>query len=864
MATQSEMIKARQLMKDNWLTLTDAVAQARTPTTPTTPQVPPATPPTQTPQKMQGVNWETFQVAPVNPQTGLSQPQTAEVPTTTPTAPVTPTQPVAPVTAEVPKTETQIASTTPDKNAEIKAKNEAQMALNKQNAQLREDARQKDITEQNNQLANNEGAILNTLKTGGIIPDVVKTSPYYKNALDTYNKIQQYSSLSLWQLTTALDNWLIMPWTSLYNEMMKDPAMKNKLTEAQIYTTGKASIPQYDTVTQEIISSNPTTASFLADGVITQDEWDTATNNAEVVAKARDVEAKTNKYNEKYAEWEAIEDEVKAQFPWSPFADSIIADRQKAKWKDVILAKWEMDTANGTLTELKTKAGNLFETNLKLYEDQKKTQDTYNLEAYRAKLWLATNQAEFDQKIAQQAQAMNDPTTAISTMVEEYKKLGIPFTRSTQQIIQDFQTSGLDLPTYLSQLQGTIQSKPEYKALQEYNMSKFAPKATENFELKEVGGKTYKFNQATGQYEIISPITAWSGGDLRYLADQFPWQAWAKNNNPAGITWNANFDKWTGTAKLLADAGIQFAKWTPRPANEGGNYVTFATIEDGLKAQQIIMSQTYGNSTVGQMLASWVGTWEGANYAKQVAGMAWVDPNVKVSSLTPEQLSTLQMAKIKKESPGLYGILSQGTGTTGTQYNDQNIADLAYLVELQEKNPTQASKDMKELWYTARDIANYKAGNVPLTDKQKQTSVSVIDDIKDLVTNYDWNDATWFHAWMPVIAGTDRADTIQKIEQLVAKMTLPNLGSLKWPMSDKDLAFITKASSNLSAELSDDQFEKNLIQAYNVAARRAGIPEITKLSDIGKTTQQTQTNTGVGQISTQAQSIRNEWESRNN
>lgn len=86
---------------------------------------------------------------------------------------------------------------------------------------------------------------------------------------------------------------------------------------------------------------------------------------------------------------------------------------------------------------------------------------------------------------------------------------------------------------------------------------------------------------------------------------------------------------------------------------------------------------------------------------------------------------------------------------------------------------------MKELGYTARDIANYKAGNVPLTDRQKQTSVSLIDDIKDLVTNYDWNDATGVHFGMPVIAGTDRADTLQKIDQLVAKMTLPNLGSLK-------------------------------------------------------------------------------------
>jgi hypothetical protein len=62
---------------------------------------------------------------------------------------------------------------------------------------------------------------------------------------------------------------------------------------------------------------------------------------------------------------------------------------------------------------------------------------------------------------------MNDPTMAISTMIDEYKKLGIPFTRSTQQVISDFQSSGQDLPTYLSELQKLIQSKPEYQAYKE-------------------------------------------------------------------------------------------------------------------------------------------------------------------------------------------------------------------------------------------------------------------------------------------------------------------------------------------------------------------------------------------------------------
>jgi len=54
-------------------------------------------------------------------------------------------------------------------------------------------------------------------------------------------------------------------------------------------------------------------------------------------------------------------------------------------------------------------------------------------------------------------------------------------------------------------------------------------------------------------------------------------------------------------------------------------------------------------------------------------------------------------------------LLTQPTQATPvSQYTDQNVSDLAYLVELQEKNPTQASKEMKELGYTSRDLANYK------------------------------------------------------------------------------------------------------------------------------------------------------------
>lgn len=57
-------------------------------------------------------------------------------------------------------------------------------------------------------------------------------------------------------------------------------------------------------------------------------------------------------------------------------------------------------------------------------------------------------------------------------------------------------------------------------------------------------------------------------------------------------------------------------------------------------------------------------------------------------------------------------------------------------------------------------------------------------------------------------------------------------------MSDKDIQFIKEASSKLSRNQSDASFERNLIDAYNLSARRAGMPEITKLSDISGGTQQ--------------------------
>lgn len=828
MAIQRSVLvtKAQELMKNEWLDYATAAKKARDLTAP--PVTPPTTHPVQTTQPIPtqnfpsqplnqqtttGVNGETFQVAPVNAQ-GV-----------TPQAPqwVAPVQPVAPNTPVPTQNVSQTTPTVtpaPDKNAEIKAQNEAQMALNKQQAEIKQAERDKQAQDANNALANNEWAILNTLKTGGIIPDSVKTSPYYKSAQQTYNKLQQFSTYSIGELTTALNNGSILPWTSVYNELLKDPAMKQKLVEAQAYTSWTPSIPQHEAVTQEIIANNPITASYLADWVITQDEWDKATNNAEVVAKAKDVEAKVNKYNQLKAEYDAIEDEVKAQFPWSPFADSIIADRQKAKYKNVLLAKGEMDTANGTLTELKSNAANLFETNLKLYQDNQAFDRLKQLAVFQANLWLKTKQAEFDQQIAQKAQAMNDPTTAISTMVEEYKKLGIPFTRSTQQVISDFQSSGQDLPTYLSNLQATIQKKPEYKQA-------MARQAWQGISYQTIGDKVYKQN-ADGSLTLTnidptkSPSKApdwkqdangnWYNASSsinpasQELLSKYPNDAGLKNNNPAGLTWGIS----SSLKQKFIDAGINFSQGTSRPANEGGSYISFATPEDGLKAYQIALT-TGGSDDVYSRLKQWVWTSNGDTYAQQIMNASWINQSVKFSELSPEQMNSLLTNQIKRESPWFYALMNiQQENTTIGQsdivaYNSATPTEKAKI--LKSKVWKQITEERNKVFSdpnaSINDILSYSQWGKTInqtSEWQLYKFSQALNQVSDLQKEIS-NASTW--PILGILRSNNPYDV--KAQEIKAQLSalLPNLARWVygevWVLTDNDIANYSKTVPNLKS-----------------------------------------------------------------
>lgn len=314
-------------------------------------------------------------------------------------------------------------------------------------------------------------------------------------------------------------------------------------------------------------------------------------------------------------------------------------------------------------------------------------------------------------------------------------------------------------------------------------------------------------------------IKIWGGmewlWDMRNIASQFPWQARAKNNNPAGITWNANFDNpkpWT-TAYALQQAGVRFEKGTPRPWNEGGNYVTFPTMEDWLAAQRIMMTQTYGNTTVGNMLSKWVWTGEWPRYAQQVAGMAGVDVNTKVNQLSDQQLQTLQMAKIQKESPWLAKILQQQATTE--QPIEWNFPQYANYIE-SGKLPTgmkdwtskaeifkkQAlewyiawkEQELNGLWLT---IANPQAFASTATNAPKMKAINEALAVVPAFTNtMDQLIALTDKYWTELIPwnAKNQMNMLVKDAQLQAK-EIYNLWVLNWP----DLSLMESIISNPTA-----------------------------------------------------------------
>lgn len=714
-------------------------------------------------------------------------------------------------------------------------------------------------------------AMYNNIVAKADIPEEMKQTPSYRIANNRYMKANMYSTMTPSQLSSEMTNSKLIQGSQAYEDLKAmNPKLVQDTENLRIVNGAKQNIFTYTNNPDGTpVKVNNLEESFKSDfednfGDFIKQMYAVQTpDQIRAIIYTPDAQQANDKataieleMNELEKQIDNVDSDVDKEMAGSGATGSRIS-LEKAIRKDKLEKSYNSALKN--YTTYANKANSIINQNTTIFQEQQKQQQQQNA----AMLPFITDQYKTAQAKAQAEAALADPQTQIEATMKEFADMWIVAQGNTASKIAEFKKSGLSLPDYITQLRGQFMSKPEYQKIQALksgalsdaekfrmqnevedrrDLRNFAQQKEmaqiakdnarsqflwelENDPEKKAKVLEYeqKLNAGKSLFDILGKNVGTYEGNRGY---DLAWNLW--DPLPAGGNWKV---------KSIDNAGEQVGsifiggKWqkpywnTVVMVDENGNEIRYSHLQNiGVKQGDVLwfgdIVGTRGNT----------GNVMGANgeklTAEQLASGRGSHLDVEIKNSTGKLLSNTEQVNFLK---GL-----KASWINGSQYSDEQVNNLAYLVELQEKNPSEASKQMKEMWYSSKDMANFKAGNVPLTERQKLSSTDVMNAIADLAdpSKYEWNDATGLFAGWDSISGSDAANAEIAIDNLVAKLTLPNLWVLKWPMSDKDIAFIKAASSKLDRNQSDASFERNLIDAYNLSARRAWMPEITKLSDI--------------------------------
>ncbi len=709
------------------------------------PIVPPA-PVTPTPvaPTVTGVNWEQFTQAPIDQSTGLSQIQA----------------PVAPVAQEIRPSETKV-STNPVIDYNKSQGRESEIQKNVTEITTANPALLKDRNAYNKAFGydmadDGKRAMLDAGFTGwqpiamtadqtfqairAWQPIQNQNTNEYRSANARYNTFKRFSLMDPATLSTALNSGDLLQGTTTYNDLMSDPAMSTKLQKAKAFVTGNIDEVKIGTTQSSIIlSNNPSVANALADGTMTQEEYNALTNNEAVQAQGKAVEEKKNKYQNIKAVYDNVETDVDKEFEWKETTDSfkakIVADRRKGMYKDYQIAIDEYNNSMGTYTNLKAESTALLQLNMDNYKDQQaqSRQIASEQRQVQAQKDMMQYQSDFESKQAQQA--LSDPATAIQSIMNEYKKLGIPFTSTVQSRLAEFQKSGKPLAEFLTEMGQNIQASPayqKYQSLQQGQLSdaqKFQmqnevenQRDTRNFSQQM---QLAKFNNDSAREKFLFEIEndpekkakaleleqkiQSSKSFLDILGKNVGTYEWNRGYDLAGNLWDPLPAGGNWTVKYIDKAWelwVPYKAWMKKPywnsvimTDESGNEIRYSHLENiGVKQGDVL---GYGDI---------VGTRGNTGNVRGVSG----------ETLTAEQLAKWRGAHLDIEIKSNWKLLSNSDqvtflkGLTNSSSGAQKAftQDQKNLMDIIGNNPTKSDLDaMNKAWLSYTDLANYVRSN---------------------------------------------------------------------------------------------------------------------------------------------------------
>lgn len=403
-------------------------------------------------------------------------------------------------------------------------------------------------------------------------------SQAYKDAKLRYSTVQKFTGMNSTQLWQAMKTGMLLPWTSTYNDLMKDPKVKANLDKANALNTINGvtlDIEQTEKkVTNDIIDNSPL-GQALKDGYISPDEADQLTTTPEIKAKREEITKLKTDYDTQKAYYDNIRVDVEKELKWTGATQSqiyaLIGSRERDMKVGLDIATATYNNSIGALADMKSTMAKNFDLNMNLYQKRQDAQTARENMQYQADLSLKTDQRKFEQQMAQESQLASDPTQATKKVLDTYAKMGIIPQRSEAEIIQSIQdqvAQGVPLGQAITELNKQFQSKPEYKRVME----------VQRWQLSD------REKMALSQQYNLQNQSVWQQYDLQKMSvqDQMATQKILLQSDLNSASWKQDaIDKMVmsgidpDTAREVVNAGYNGSRWSYN--GEGDSVTTIQT-----------------------------------------------------------------------------------------------------------------------------------------------------------------------------------------------------------------------------------------------------------------------------------------------
>ena len=322
------------------------------------------------------------------------------------------------------------------------------------------------------------GDMYNNLVNRIDVPPEQKALPTYKIAQNRFNKANMFSSMTPAELSTEMKSAKLVEWSPAWEDLkVMNPELVRSTKALNTANGIKPEIFTYinnpdgtkvkqNNLEQSFVSDYNDNYSDIVKILTNIYKPDTA---AEARAKiytpeVRQAEEKATaielEMNALSDDMKKIDKDIESSYEWT-WATWTTIRLQKQYAKERLTNDYNSLLKN--YTAYANKANSLITQNTDLYNSEQEGKKALST----ALAWVALKdygmQAEADFARKEAIKNINDPATAINNVIEEYKKLGIPFTSTLQSRLQEFANSGKSLPDYLTEMTQNIQASPWYK-----------------------------------------------------------------------------------------------------------------------------------------------------------------------------------------------------------------------------------------------------------------------------------------------------------------------------------------------------------------------------------------------------------------